>query len=192
MHEDGLRACTPLTLEELSRINNELNSLETGSEEKREGQKKDEAQRGASIPNESKGQAEQRERQDIDDRMHARGIQDGIMAIDDVSGRPLDLQRTMEARKEEIQYFKKMGVYTKVPEQECWKMTGRKPIDTRWIDVNKGDEGRPNYRSRLVAKEFRDTNEPEPFAATPPSEALKMLLSKLASQHEAVSYSTRT
>ena len=40
------------------------------------------------------------------------------------------------------------------------------------------------YRSRLVAKEFKkgSQQEPELFAATPPTECLKMVLSKLATK----------
>ena len=43
-----------------------------------------------------------------------------------------------------------------------------------WIDVNKGDEGAPGYRSRLVAKEIRRKHEDSIFAATPPLEAKKL------------------
>ena len=46
----------------------------------------------------------------------------------------------------------------------------------------KGDSTNPNYRSRRVAKEFRGNDDrPEWFAATPPSECLKLMLHKLAS-----------
>ena len=73
-----------------------------------------------------------------------------------------------------------MKVYTKVPVEECWANTGKAPIATRWIDINKGDENEPNYRSRLVAKEFKTDERPELFAATPPSECLRLLVNKLA------------
>ena len=62
-----------------------------------------------------------------------------------------------------------------------YEVTGKTPIAVRWIDINKGDSALPNYRSRLVAKEFNDSKKPNLFAATPPVEGLKMLLSKLAS-----------
>ena len=54
-----------------------------------------------------------------------------------------------------MQELAKHGVYTKVPLEECWKETGMAPIGTRWVDVNKGDEDNPEYRSRLVAKEIK-------------------------------------
>ncbi len=54
----------------------------------------------------------------------------------------------------------------------------------RWIDVNKGDEASPNYRSRLVAKEFKSAGgvaeDDDLFAGTPPLEALKLLISDAA------------
>ena len=68
-----------------------------------------------------------------------------------------------------------MQLYDKVPVEECMRMTGRKPISTRWIDINKGDVSNPNYRSRLVAREINTHKRNDLFAATPPLEALKMI-----------------
>ena len=84
----------------------------------------------------------------------------------------------VKARQEEIQYFRDMGVYEKVDVQECWKSTGKAPIAVRWVDTNKGDSVKPNYRSRLVAKEFNTGPCPELYAATPPSECLRIMISK--------------
>ena len=74
-----------------------------------------------------------------------------------------------------------MGVYEKVDIGESWEQTGKAPIAVRWVDINKGDSIKPNYRSRLVAKEFNTGPCPELYAATPPSECLRLLLSKVAS-----------
>ena len=61
--------------------------------------------------------------------------------------------------------------------------TGRGPVGGRWVDVNKGDSENPNYRSRYVGREFNCGDKRDDlFAATPPLEALKMLLSLAASQ----------
>ena len=59
--------------------------------------------------------------------------------------------------------------------------TEEKPVSTRWVDINKGDSLCPNYRSRLVAREFHTSEKPEWYAATPPGETLRLMLSKLAS-----------
>ena len=50
-------------------------------------------------------------------------------------------------------------------------------IKPRWIDINKGDDDNPNYRSRMVGEEFNDREIEGLFAATPPLEALRLLLS---------------
>ena len=76
-----------------------------------------------------------------------------------------------------MQEFRKHGVYVKVPIQQCWDETGRAPIGVIWVDVNKGDEEFPDYRSRLVAQEIKMDKREDLFAATPPLEAKKMLLS---------------
>ena len=83
----------------------------------------------------------------------------------------------MEARKEEIDQYHEHDVYTKADIDECMKETGKPPIKVRWIDINKGDNLNPDYRSRLVAKEIKQYNRDDLFAATPPLEALKMLIS---------------
>ena len=51
----------------------------------------------------------------------------------------------------------------------------------RWVDINKGDEVKPEYRSRLVAQEIKRDKSKDLFAATPPLEAKKVLFSLLAS-----------
>ena len=48
----------------------------------------------------------------------------------------------------------------------------------RWIDHNKGDDLHEKYRSRLVAQQFNSgPMEDNIFAATPPLEALRMVIS---------------
>ena len=99
--------------------------------------------------------------------------------IDDVSGCVLDPKLVRLARLEELQEIHSFKVYEKVPISGCIQVAGRKPIDCRWSDTNKGDEKAPKYRSRPCAKEFRA---PDPlkagcFATTPPLEALRLLLS---------------
>ena len=52
---------------------------------------------------------------------------------------------------------------------EALKRTGKPPIKTRFVDVDKGDLTSPDVRSRLVAKDFAFKKNDEFFAATPPS-----------------------
>jgi hypothetical protein len=96
---------------------------------------------------------------------------------DDVSGKTLCPKLVKKAREEEMKEFTKHGVYMKVPLEECYEVTGKDPIGTKWIDTNKGDESNPEIRSRLVAQEIKRDKRDDLFAATPPLEAIKMLLS---------------
>ena len=63
---------------------------------------------------------------------------------------------------------------------ECIEKTKKPPIGTRWIDTDKGDAKSPNYRSRLVAKEYKVDDRPDWFAAAPPVECVRLLVSKAA------------
>ncbi len=95
----------------------------------------------------------------------------------DISGEELDASMVAAARVEEMEEFRKHGVYVKVPISQCVNRTGKGPIGVRWVDVNKGDKINPEYRSRLVAKEIKIDKREDLFAATPPLEAKKMLFS---------------
>ena len=72
-----------------------------------------------------------------------------------------------------------MKVYDRVDKAEMIRRGG-KIIKTRWIDVNKGDSQRPNYRSRLVGKEFKTYADDSLYASTPPLEALRLIMSMAA------------
>ena len=101
---------------------------------------------------------------------------------DDITGQPLKDPLVMEARKIELDYFNQKGVWTKRPFGEAKARTGRLPITVRWVDVNKGDELNPKYRSRLVARQLkaRDMSGDNFFAPTPPLEALRTVISMCA------------
>ncbi len=56
-----------------------------------------------------------------------------------------------------------------------------KVITTKWLDVNKGDTMTPDIRSRLVGREIRRGKASNDlFAATPPLESLRTILSRAA------------
>ena len=55
-----------------------------------------------------------------------------------------------------------------------------KIISTKWIDTNKGDIDNPNYRARLVGREIATYKRDDLFAATPPLESLRYIVSKCA------------
>ena len=89
---------------------------------------------------------------------------------DDLTGQPLKDVLVEEARAAELLYFHSKGVWVKVPKGKARAETGRPPISVRWVDVNKGDEKHPNYRSRLVAWQLKATDRSGQsyFAPAPP------------------------
>ena len=75
-------------------------------------------------------------------------------------------------------------VWQKIPRKLAsvkeWKI-----IRSRWIDINKGDDDNPNYRSRMLGKEFNKTEIEGLFAATRPLEAFRLILSWVATNDAA-------
>ena len=107
--------------------------------------------------------------------------------VDDSSGQFLDAELVQKARQEELDWLRKENVYVRVTAEEC---TG-KPLQLKWVDVNKGDHQSPKIRSRLVAKEIKRAKPlseqlggAETFAATPPVESVYALMSAFMSKKE--------
>ena len=96
------------------------------------------------------------------------------LAWDDLTGMRLEAGRVVEARAKEVTYLREKRVYDKIHRQYAmrnkWKV-----IRTRWIDINKGDDDNPVYRSRLVGKEFNDGQIDGLFAGTPPHRGAEVL-----------------
>ena len=73
-----------------------------------------------------------------------------------------------------------IGMFQDASEAECWKVTGAAPVTTRWVMVGKTlDDGEKIVRCRLVGRDFKGRDQgvhEDLFAATPPLEALKLLL----------------
>ena len=70
------------------------------------------------------------------------------IAWDDLTGMKLEAGKVKEARTKEMAYIKDKRVWTKIPRQVALAK-GWKIIKTRWIDINKGDDEQPIYRSGL-------------------------------------------
>ena len=94
---------------------------------------------------------------------------------DSVSGLELNEKKVIEARRLEAEYFKKLKVFKRVPRHKA-KADSIPIIQTKWVDTDKG----ATYRSRLVAREFRNYEDPTMFAGTPPLEGLKVMICKMA------------
>ena len=78
---------------------------------------------------------------------------------DNRSGEYLDPELVAKARSEEVKFMAKIGLYQEVDIAECLEITGRPPISTRWVDVNKGSMESPNVRCRPVARDFKPKGE---------------------------------
>ena len=94
---------------------------------------------------------------------------------DNVSGKPFDTAKVQEARREECQVIDAMGVWEVID-----RPANERVISTRWVDVNKGDETHPKYRSRFVARELKQKGDTPShwsdfFASMPPITALRAL-----------------
>ncbi|CAE7372762.1 GIP, partial [Symbiodinium sp. CCMP2592] len=113
--------------------------------------------------------------------------------IDANTGAELDPRKVAEARASELAWVKKQGVYDKVDESICWSETGRPPITLKWVDRNKGDDVKENFRSRLVVREVKSQGQaaliPDYalFSSMPPLEGLKILCSLLTSMKRSAS-----
>ncbi len=114
----------------------------------------------------------------------AKGAEQGYSGKyrDDITKQPLKDELVIEARAKELRYFNDKGVWVKRPRSEAFATTGRAPVTVRWVDVNKGDDANPKYRSRLVARQLKATDKSGEsfFAPTPPLEALRAVISLAA------------
>ena len=102
---------------------------------------------------------------------------------DEISGALLDPELVKRARAKEIEFIKEFEVYKKVPAEDA---IGKAKVSLKWCDVNKGDDTVPEYRSRLVARELKawDPSMTGTFAATPPTESLRFMLSRFATRQQ--------
>ena len=99
------------------------------------------------------------------------------------TGWPLNPGMVKKARELEMQYMEELKVLDDSDLNACMAEQCRPPIPTDWVDINKGDSLRPNYRSKLVCQETRGRSTihvedwAATFTATPPYEAFKLQLS---------------
>ena len=71
----------------------------------------------------------------------------------------LDPEALRQARMEEVEYMQRIRVWEPSTAEECIQRTGKRPITTRWVDVDKGRDGEVCVRSRLVARDFKLKND---------------------------------
>ena len=69
------------------------------------------------------------------------------------------------------------GVWQVVDQSFDWSISGKEPLRGKWVDHSKVDSENINVRSRWVAMKFAKYQDESLFAATPPLEALRLVLS---------------
>ncbi|CAK0876009.1 unnamed protein product [Prorocentrum cordatum] len=90
---------------------------------------------------------------------------------------------TLRTERLEMDFMAQLGVWVYAREGGCQRELGRRPLSVRWVDIDKGDTDRPDYRSRLVAQETKAQSTIARddigvvFAATPPLECLRLICS---------------
>ena len=106
--------------------------------------------------------------------------------VDDVKGGMLDPDMVRAGRKEEIDWIVKQKVFTKIS-METAKNENARIHDMRWIDTLKGEK----VRSRLVVREIKARKRADEkldpaavFAAMPPVEGLKALISHIQTEQK--------
>ena len=101
----------------------------------------------------------------------------GDKFFDEITGKELDNAKVAEARRLELEYFDKMGVFELWDRREAVAKFDTWPISVKWVDVEKSSG---IHRSRLVARELKTHEDSELYAATPPIEVIKMQIAEAA------------
>ena len=106
-------------------------------------------------------------------------------AWDDVNDIPLPIDKVRAARREEMSYMKGRK-FEVVKKSEAYRLTGKGPISTKWVDTDKSHgTGEVLVRSRWVARDFKKRGEKDRedlFSATPPLEFLRYVISRQATR----------
>ena len=80
-------------------------------------------------------------------------------AWDDVNNVPLPMEKVRAARKEEMEHSKGKR-FVIVKKSEAWRVTGKAPMSTKWVDTDKSHgKGKLDVRSRWVARDFKTRGE---------------------------------
>ena len=96
---------------------------------------------------------------------------------DEVTGLPLDPQLVASGEKDELDRFRKMGVYSYVPREQAEQDMEGTFVRTKWVRIDKGTPASPKVRCRLVAQELAfGERMDELFSGTPSLSAVKMAL----------------
>lgn len=101
--------------------------------------------------------------------------------LDEYTREELPLKELQEAMRDELSYLNE-NVWEGAPIDEALLVPNAVVVGTRWILSNKQDKEDPDVRARLVAQEVAHTQDESYFAATPPLEAKRALISTMVTE----------
>lgn len=96
----------------------------------------------------------------------------------------LDAGKKIEARDKDMDYVREMNIWRNMP-RDIARSRGWKVIQTRWIEIKKGDDQNPICRSRLVGKKPH-------IHRNHPLEALRCIVHEAATMSHGVSINTNS
>ena len=64
---------------------------------------------------------------------------------DELTGKLLPAAAVQASRKEEVEFMEGWRCWERVSKEDAWRLGGKIPLKTRWVDVNKGDEVKPTF-----------------------------------------------
>lgn len=103
--------------------------------------------------------------------------------FDEYTGEELPPILVAAGKREELRFLATKNVWSVVPRP---RLEAAKVIGTRWVCCNKGDSTNPEIRCRLVCQEVKKFGTDEYFAATPPIEAMRLIMSFAAESPDLV------
>ena len=111
---------------------------------------------------------------------------DWIPGRHEPGGEGFDPRLVEAAQREELARFQRMGVFRHVTDAEVDATPESTIVGTRWVITDKGSDGKPVMKARLVAQEFATKEgRGELFAGTPGLRTIKQVLSNLATDNQA-------
>ena len=104
--------------------------------------------------------------------------------FDEYTGDKLPAELFQKAIVDEIDYFARI-VWDIVTPEDIKQDPQAVLVGGRWVLCNKGNATQPKVRARHVANEVNHYDDAQYFAATPPLESIRLLLSKFAQRSKA-------
>ena len=100
---------------------------------------------------------------------------------DDTKRKWLDPELCAKTKREEAEYTLHHKMYKRVPrERRACVKRGKHPSRRDGWRLTRSNQGSPNVHARWVAKEYKTLARPELYASAPRLEALKVVLSEVA------------